>query len=70
MPENVRFNTRFYKKKAIQKAILAYAHLAKFRVKDCKDYLEVKIENIDTQVKDIFVDEFNNYVLGATKKCC
>ncbi|MEK6727156.1 MAG: HxsD-like protein [Candidatus Omnitrophota bacterium] len=69
MQKNIRFNTKIYKKEAIQETILAYAHLAKFRVKDSKDYIEVKIKNIDTGVKDIFVNEFNNYALGAAKKC-
>lgn len=69
MQKNIKFNIQFYKKKAIQKAILAYAHLAKFKVKDRRDYVEVKIESIDAGVKNIFVNEFNNYVLGATKKC-
>jgi pimeloyl-CoA synthetase len=69
MQENIRFNTRFYKERAIRKAILAYTHLAKFRVKGYKDYIEVKVENIDKEIKNIFANEFNNYVLGVTQKC-
>lgn len=70
MQKTLRFNAQVYKKKAIQDAISAYAHLAKFKVsKITKDYIKVKIENIDSKVKDIFVDEFSNYVLGMTKRC-
>jgi hypothetical protein len=69
MQKSIRFNIKFYKRRAIQKAILAYAHLAKFKVNDRRDYIEVKIENIGAGVKNIFVNEFSNYVLGTTKKC-
>lgn len=66
---NLKFNTKIYKKEAIQEAVSAYTSLAKFRVKDNKDYIKVKIEDIDAEVKDILIDEFANYVLGMTKKC-
>lgn len=68
MPQ-IRFNTKIYKKGAIEEAISVYSHLAKFKVKDKKDYIEVKIEDIDSEVKGILSDEFSNYVLGLTKKC-
>jgi ribosomal protein L18E len=69
MRKNVRFNCGIYNKKAVQKSVLAFAHLAKFIVKDSKDYIEVKISNIDNEVEDVFIDEFKNYALGAVKKC-
>lgn len=65
----LKFNTRIYKKEAIQEAISAYSHLAKFKIKDNKDYIKVKIDNIDPEVKENLSDEFANYVLGMTKKC-
>lgn len=68
MPE-LKFNTKIYKKPAIQKAISDHSHLAKFQLKDNKNYIKVKIENIDPGVKDIIADEFANYCLGMTKKC-
>lgn len=68
MPE-LNFNTKIYKKEAIQKSISAYSHLAKFVLQNNKNYIKVKIENIDREVKNILADEFANYVLGMTKKC-
>lgn len=65
----IRFNTKIYKKQAIQEAIFAYSNLAKFKVKENKDYIKVKIENIDPDAKDIIVDEFANYALAIAKKC-
>jgi len=69
MQKVIRFNTRFYKERAIRKAILAYSHLAEFKTQGHKDYIEVKAKNIDTEISGIFENEFNNYVLGATQKC-
>jgi len=69
MQKILRFNTQIYKKEAIREAISAYMHLAKFKVKDNKDYIKVKIENMNPKVKNILMDEFSNYVLGMTKKC-
>jgi len=66
---NLKFNIRIYKKEAIRQGISAYSHLAKFKIKDNKGYLKVKIEKINPEVKDMLVDEFSNYVLGMTKKC-
>lgn len=68
MPE-LNFNTKIYKKEAVQKSISAYSHLAKFVLQNNKNYIKVKIENIDREVKNILTDEFANYVLGMTKKC-
>jgi len=65
---SLKFNTKIYKKEAIQKAISAYSHLARFRVKDDKDYKVVEIDKVDPDLKGIFCDEFANYVLGMSKK--
>lgn len=66
---NLKFNTKIYKKPAIQKAISDYSHLAKFQIKDNKNYIKVMIGNINPEVKDMISEEFANYVLGMTKKC-
>jgi len=66
---NLKFNNKIYGKKAIQKAVSAYTHLAKFKVKNEKDYIKVTIEEIAPEVKEVFADEFANYVLGMAKKC-
>lgn len=68
MPE-IKFNNKIYKKEAIQEAISVYSHLAKFTIKNNKDYIKVKINKIEPEVKTIITDEFANYILGATKKC-
>jgi len=65
----LKFNTRIYKKEAIQETISAYSSLAKFKIKDAKDYTEVKIDHIESEFKNVLADEFSNYVLGMTKKC-
>lgn len=65
----LKFNTRIYRREAIQKAISAYSHLARFHFKDNKDYIKVKIDKIDSKVRNSLPDEFANYVLGMTKKC-
>jgi hypothetical protein len=63
----LKFNSKIYKKEAIQETISAYSSLAKFRIKVAKDYIEVKIDHIATGFKDVLADEFSNYVLGMTK---
>lgn len=65
----LKFNSQIYKKEAVQKAILAFSSLAKFKIKDTKDYVEVKIDHIAPKFKDTLADEFSNYVLGMTKRC-
>jgi len=69
MPKTIRFNTRIYKKEAVQKAILAFSNLAKFSLFGNSSYLKVKIVNISPSVKKVIVDEFTNYVLIETKRC-
>lgn len=66
---DLKFNTKIYKKKAIQEAISAYSSLAKFKVEDVKDYINIHMKDIDSSVKDVIADEFANYALGMTKKC-
>lgn len=68
MPE-LKFNTKIYKKEAIKEAISAYSHLAKFTINNTKNYIRVKIDNANSEFKNILRNEFSNYVLGMTKKC-
>ena len=67
--KTLKFNHHIYKKEAINDAVLAYFHLAKFTVKDDRSYIKVKIEKIDPTAEDMIADEFSNYVLGITKRC-
>lgn len=66
---NLKFNTRIYKKKAIQKAISAYSHFAGFKCVYGKNHIRVKIDCRDPDIKNVIADEFANYVLGVTVKC-
>ena len=62
--EIIKFNKDIYNLKAIEKAIEEYKNLAAIQVKAGKDYFEVKMDNIDSEVKNVIKDEFANYVLG------
>ncbi|MDD5005954.1 MAG: HxsD-like protein [Candidatus Omnitrophica bacterium] len=68
MPK-VRFNTKIYKKKAIQNAVSAYSNLARFSLKQTNSYIEVKIDKVSSGFNNIIIGEFSNYVLALTKKC-
>lgn len=61
------FNKRLYKIKAIKLAIKEYQNLANFSFKQKENYIYVKLENIDKEVKKIIKDEFCNYVLFLMK---
>jgi len=41
-----------------------YSHLADFKIGQKKNYFLVKITKIKPELKDIFQDEFSNYVLS------
>lgn len=64
----VFFSKNFYSLKAIKKAIKSYKELAVFEIKEKNNIIEVKIDNIDKDIKDVIKDEFCNYVLAETKK--
>ncbi len=63
--EVIRFNKKIYNLSAIKKAIEEYKNLAEFEMVDSPDYIEIKINNIDDEVKGVLKDEFANYVLGV-----
>jgi hypothetical protein len=62
--EVIKFNKKIYSLEAVENAIEEYKHLAEFEIKELNDYIEVKIDKIDPEVKNVLKDEFSNYVLG------
>jgi hypothetical protein len=62
--EVIKFNKKIYNLEAVKKAIEEFKDLAEFKVKDLDNYIEVEIDKIDNEVKDVLKDEFSNYVLG------
>jgi len=63
----IRFSKEFYTLKAVEKAIKDYNGLAVLEIKNNKDSIEVRANNINSDIKDIFEDEFCNYVLSEVK---
>ncbi|MBL7053264.1 MAG: hypothetical protein ISS02_01200 [Candidatus Portnoybacteria bacterium] len=64
---NIKFNRQIYSLKAIKLAIEDYKELADFNLKQDKNYIQVKIKNINKEFKKIIKEEFCNYVLGLEK---
>ena len=64
---NIKFNRQIYSLKAIKLAIEDYKELADFNLKQDKNYIQVKIKNINKKFKKIIKEEFCNYVLGLEK---
>ncbi len=62
------FNKQFYHLQAIKKAVEAYQELAVFNIGERDDDIEVDIDEIDKNFKDVIKDEFCNYVLAETKR--
>ena len=65
----LKFNTKIYKKEAVREAVSAYSSLAKIKIEETKDYIEIRIDHIDCKFKGLLADEFSNYALGMAKKC-
>jgi isocitrate lyase len=63
----ISFNKKIYSKQAVQKAIKDYADLADFLFAQNKKYFLVKTKNIQPRIKNVFPDEFSNYVLSLIK---
>lgn len=68
MTEKIRFSKNIYTKKAIENSIEAFCHLARFHVSMDTKYVIVSVDAIDSDVKDIFKDEFCDFVLAELKK--
>lgn len=64
----IGFDKKFYTLKAIQNAAKAYEDLADLKVKADKSKITVEANNIDKDIKNVFKDEFCNYVLSETKR--
>lgn len=60
-------NKKIYKRKALFSAMKAFEQYLKCSVSDKNNCLEVTIQN--NKISPQLIDEFLNYVLGATKKC-
>lgn len=65
---NIVFNKNFYSVKAIRQAVEAYKGLAVFNIKEKAENIEVDIDEIGQDVKNVIKDEFCNYVLAEAKK--
>lgn len=63
--EIVNFNKKIYSLEAVKQAISEFENLADFKAKQKGDYIEVQINKINKEYKDILKDEFSNYVLGV-----
>lgn len=68
MAEKIRFSKKIYTKKAIENSIEAFCHLARFRVSMDTKHFIVSVDAIDSDVKDVFKDEFCDFVLAELKK--
>lgn len=66
---SLKFNTRIYKKEAIEDTIAAYSHLANFKANYSKDYVEVRIYKVDPALRKVITGEFANHALYLTKQC-
>ena len=64
----ISFDKRFYSLKAVKNSIKAYQGLAVFKIKKGTNKINLKVGNIDKDIKNIFKDEFCNYVLSEIKK--
>lgn len=64
----IQLNKKFYKLKAIQRAVKAYEGLADFKISQNKKTTTVNLENINPEAKSAIKDEFCNYVLGLMKQ--
>jgi hypothetical protein len=60
----ISFSKKFYNLTAIENSIRAYVGLATFNIEKNKRNIVVKVTNINEEVKNIFRDEFCNYVLS------
>ena len=65
---DIYFSKSLYDGKAVKEAILAYAELADFSLKESASSFKVAVKNIDPEFKNIIKEEFCNYVLALMKK--
>lgn len=60
----VRFNKHIYPRTAIEKTMSKFALLADLKLSNEKRYWRVCATGISKDLKNIFMDEIANYVLG------
>jgi len=63
----ISFDKRYYNLPAIEAAIKAYQGLAIFNLKKDKSHILVEADKVDEEIKDVFEDEFCNFVLSEVK---
>lgn len=63
----IRFNKKFYTRKAIETAIEAYDDLAEFVFTENDEYFLVKISSVNSEIGDVIGDEFSNFVLAQIR---
>lgn len=66
--QQINFNKQIYSRTALEVAVLAFAELAKFTLRENDKYFLVEIDDIDVEVREIIAEEFANYVLVKMRK--
>lgn len=64
----IKYHKLIYKKKAIEKTITEFKHLADFKLSSQGNYFMVQATKIDKQLEDTLKDEFSNYVLSLIRE--
>lgn len=64
---HLKFNNKIYNNAGIRNAISTFSDFAKFKLNNTKDYFQVVMEEINFKDKNMLIDEFSNYALGASK---
>ncbi|MBU2579529.1 HxsD-like protein [Patescibacteria group bacterium] len=64
----IQFNKKIYPKSVIKRAIKDYSGLADFTLEQNENYFLVEITNAPFELKNVFEDEFSNYILSLMKK--
>ncbi|MFH1691136.1 MAG: HxsD-like protein [Candidatus Omnitrophota bacterium] len=64
--KKLAFSKSIYKKRALVEAVNAFKEHMNCELRDNGSYFEVVV---NSNAETLLMDEFSNYVLGATKKC-
>ena len=73
MDENkikISFDTRFYKKEAIDEAVIDFKEICESEISNRENIIEVFLIPKQKESGDILCYEFSNYVLGLMKNKC
>lgn len=60
----IKFNKKIYPLAVIKTSIKSFEPVAKFQIKNTKDYIIVILNKIQPNIKEVIKDEFSNYVLA------